>query len=416
MNRVSKKKNPKSRIKKVNGKRFYDWYLLAYIILILCFGLVMLFSASVYSNQGLAGKVGFFFFKQLKFSAIGIGVMLVVSRFAFNSKWLIPLSWLMFIGSLIMMYLVPEYGVESHNAKRWLEVFGVSIQPSEIAKISVVMLVPSRIAKYEKDAFQKPGSVKEYIVLLNVLLIGGIPSFMALKYTDNLSTAIIIICIAFGIYIMSRPRPLPYILLGLVLLGFAYYFLYQRGGQLARSVVSEADILSFRKKRLAAWRDPYKFISGSGWQVIQGLYAVGSGGWLGKGLGRSTQKFNNIPEAQNDFIFSIICEEMGFFGALLVVLLFLAVLYRLVYIAGNTKNRYAYYILIGIFVHISIQVIFNIAVVLNLMPTTGVSLPFISSGGSALILLLFEMGVALCISGSIVLKKEKDIYQIKPQG
>lgn len=398
-----RKMKPERKV--IQGKRFYDWYLLAYIILILCFGLIMLFSASVYSEQAVLGKAGFFFFKQLKYSLGGIVGMLIVSSLAFNSRWLVPMSWLMYIISLIMMVLVPEIGIESHHAKRWLEVFGVSIQPSEIAKIAVVMIIPSRIVKLEKKALKKPGSVRPGSVFLNVLLIGGIPAAMAWKLTDNLSTGIIIICIAFGIYVMSKPKPLPYIIGGIALLAILYYISYQMAGSLAQSVVSEADIGSFRKRRLAAWRDPYKFISGSGWQVIQGLYAIGSGGWLGKGLGRSTQKFNNIPEAQNDFIFPIICEEMGLFGALLVVLLFLAILYRLLYLAGNTRNRYAYYILMGIFFHISIQSIFNIAVVLNLIPTTGVSLPFISSGGTALVLLLLEMGVALCISRGIVLKK-----------
>lgn len=402
--RKGKKKKP--RLKAIQGKRFYDWYLLAYIILILCFGLIMLFSASVYSEQATLGKTGFFFFKQLKYSLVGIAGMLIVSSLAFNSRWLVPLSWFMYLASLVMMGLVSKIGIESHNAKRWLKVFGLSVQPSEIAKIAVVMLVPWVIAKWGKEALKEPGSVRRGSVFLSVLLIGGIPGVMAWKLTDNLSTGIIIVCIAFGIYVMSKPKPLPYILVAIVLLAILYYVSYQMGGSLAQAVVSEADISSFRKRRLAAWRDPYKFISGSGWQVIQGLYAIGSGGWLGKGLGRSTQKFNNIPEAQNDFIFPIICEEMGLFGALLVVLLFLAILYRLLYLAGNTRNRYAYYILMGIFFHISIQVIFNIAVVLNLIPTTGVSLPFISSGGTALVLLLIEMGVALCISRGIVLKKE----------
>lgn len=387
-------------------KRYYDWYLLVYIILILCFGLIMLFSASVYYDQINYGKLGFFFFKQIQFSLIGIFIMIVISRIPFHPLVLSITAWLMYFVSLVMMILVPYFGVESHNAKRWLVIMGFSVQPSEIAKISVVLLVPWIIAYFDKRKKDPEKSSGNMVCLVSVLLIGAIAGGLAWKATDNLSTGIIIVCIAMGIYIISKPHPLPYVIISLIVLAGVYFYAYKSAGTLAQSVVSEAEIKSFRKRRLAAWRDPYKFISGSGWQVIQGLYAIGSGGWLGKGLGRSTQKFNNIPEAQNDFIFPIICEELGFFGALLVILLFMAILYRLLYIAGNTRNKYGYYVLIGIFFHISIQVIFNIAVVLNLIPTTGVSLPFISSGGTALILLLFEMGIALSISRGIVLKRE----------
>ena len=140
-----------------------------------------------------------------------------------------------------------------------------------------------------------------------------------------------------------------------------------------------------------------------GWQVIQGLYAIGSGGFWGKGLGRSIQKLYNVPEAQNDFILPIIYEETGFFGVILMICLFISMIFRLIHIAVNVRDEYAVLVIVGIILHISIQVFFNICVVLNLIPTTGVSLPFISSGGTALILTLVEMGVALSISRSIIL-------------
>lgn len=395
--RCNRNKRIKKLKKKPKVRRFYDWYLLAYIILILSFGLVMLFSASVYSTQGETGQVGALFFKQLKLIGFGFFVMIGVSFIPFKPNVLIKFVWLLYILSIVLMFLVPKYGIESHNAKRWLEIANQRFQPSELAKLAVILLVPARIVQLEK----LKRNAKE--ILANVIVIGFLPAVMAWKFTDNLSTGIIIASIAVGIWAMSRPNPFPHVLFILVVLAVAYALAYYKGGNLAANIDSEAELSSFRYRRIVAWRDPYKFILGSGWQVIQGLYAIGSGGLLGKGLGRSTQKFNNIPEASNDFIFSIICEEMGFFGALLVVLLFLAILYRLVFIAGNTRNKYAYYILIGIFLHISVQVIFNISVVLNLIPTTGVSLPFISSGGTASILLLFEMGIALSISHSIVL-------------
>ena len=161
---------------------------------------------------------------------------------------------------------------------------------------------------------------------------------------------------------------------------------------------------NFRFNRVLAWIDPEKYSDGGGYQVLQGLYAIGSGGLFGKGLGNSTQKIQSIPEAQNDMIFSIICEELGLFGAVLLTILFVFLLYRLMFIAQNAPDLLGSLIVTGIFAHIALQVILNIAVVLNVIPTTGVTLPFISYGGTSILFLMTEMGIALNVSRQIRIK------------
>lgn len=383
---------------KPRKKKFYDIYLLAAIIVIICFGLIMLFSASIRSSDGKFGYISPLFIKQSMFAVIGLVFMIIVSLIPFKSKLYSFLGFVLYILSLVLMVMVKysHYGVESHNAKRWLEIGDINFQPSELAKIAVILLCAAYISKNKNRVSKLKG-------FLSVIVIGFIQAIAAYKLTDNLSTAVIIFMIALAMVILAQPRAYIWIFIVLIFFGLIYYWAHNKASHIAATTVSERDIASFRDRRLAAWVDPYKFISGTGWQVIQGLYAIGSGGLTGKGLGHSTQKFTNIPEAQNDFIFPIICEEMGFFGALLLLLLFLAILFRLMSIAISTKNRFGAYVVLGIFLHISIQVILNISVVLNLIPTTGVSLPFISSGGTALILTMMEMGIALSVSRTIVL-------------
>ena len=161
---------------------------------------------------------------------------------------------------------------------------------------------------------------------------------------------------------------------------------------------------SFRLNRILVWLDPEKYSDNGGYQVLQGLYAIGSGGLFGKGLGNSTQKIQSIPEAQNDMIFSIICEELGLFGAVLLTILFVFLLYRLMFIAQNAPDLLGSLIVTGIFAHIALQVVLNIAVVLNFIPTTGVTLPFISYGGTSILFLMAEMGIALNVSRQIRMK------------
>ena len=214
-------------------------------------------------------------------------------------------------------------------------------------------------------------------------------------FTENLSTALIIAGISFILIFIVHPKTKPFVIImaigiGLVLL--AALFVLPR-------ITANPD--SFRLRRILVWSHPEAYADEGGYQVMQGLYAIGSGGLFGKGLGNSTQKLAALPEAQNDMIFCIICEELGVFGAAIVVILFVFLLYRLFFIARNAPDLLGSLIASGIFVHIALQVMLNIAVVTNLIPTTGITLPFVSYGGTSIVFLMAEMMVALSISGQI---------------
>ena len=229
---------------------------------------------------------------------------------------------------------------------------------------------------------------------LTILLFGGVASFCTYVFTENLSTAIIVAGITVILIFIVHPETKPF--LWLFALGTAAVFLFVR--VLAKMATSSG---SFRLRRILVWLDPEANSADGGYQVMQGLYAIGSGGFFGKGLGNSVQKLGAVPEAQNDMIFSIICEELGVFGAGMVILLFVFLLYRLYFIAQNAPDLLGSLIATGVFVHIALQVVLNIAVVINLIPTTGITLPFVSYGGTSILFLMAEMALALSISKQI---------------
>lgn len=224
--------------------------------------------------------------------------------------------------------------------------------------------------------------------------LGGLQGLAAYVLTSNLSTAIIIFCITAGLIFVAHPKTRPF-MIGLALIAALAVI-----GVMILSKTLETSS-SFRIRRILVWLHPEDYASGDGYQTLQALYAIGSGGIFGRGLGNSIQKLGSVPEAQNDMIFSIICEELGLFGALLVLVLFGYLLYRLFFIAQNAPDLFGSLLVTGIFIHIALQVIFNIAVVLNLMPNTGVTLPFISYGGTSIMFLMIEMGLALGVARKI---------------
>lgn len=229
------------------------------------------------------------------------------------------------------------------------------------------------------------------------MLLVALTFLLTWKFTENLSTAIIILGITCALIFVAHPKTAPFVLTAGI--GLPVGIVGVRG-----YVSSLGASGNFRFNRVLAWIDPEKYSDGGGYQVLQGLYAIGSGGLFGKGLGNSTQKIQSIPEAQNDMIFSIICEELGLFGAVLLTILFVFLLYRLMFIAQNAPDLLGSLIVTGIFAHIALQVILNIAVVLNVIPTTGVTLPFISYGGTSILFLMTEMGIALNVSRQIRIK------------
>ena len=232
------------------------------------------------------------------------------------------------------------------------------------------------------------------------MTLGAMGTFLALLAyvcTDNLSTAIIIFCITVGMIFVAHPKTRIFLILVAVAIAFLAILVFVIGQS-----VKETD--DFRLNRIIAWLHPENATGTAAYQTIQALYAIGSGGFLGRGLGNSIQKLGSVPEAQNDMIFSIICEELGIVGGVILLLLFGYLLYRLCFIAQNAPDLFGSLIVSGIFIHIALQVILNIAVVVNLMPNTGVTLPFISYGGTSIMFLMAEMGLALSVSRQIKLK------------
>lgn len=391
------KQQKKSLLSLLGGSRtgekkvthYYDYSLVAVIILLTCFGLIMLYSTSSYLAEVQQGDDMFYFKKQALISAASIIGALVISRIDYHILTRF-ITLLYGIAIVLMMLVKTPLGITANGARRWLGVGeSLQFQPAEIAKIAVIVCLPYMIVHMGK----KVRTLKA-CMLLGAM--GGALAFVAYVFTDNLSTAIIIFCITAGLIFVAHPNVKPFLIIGgvgVALIIMLILFL--------NATVDPATNENFRIQRILVWLHPEDFASGDGYQTIQALYAIGSGGLLGRGLGNSIQKLGSVPEAQNDMIFSIVCEELGILGGVMVLLLFAYLLYRLFFIAQNAPDMFGSLMAAGIFIHIALQVIFNIAVVVNLMPNTGITLPFISYGGTSIVFLMAEMGLALSISRQI---------------
>ena len=366
--------------------RYFDYSMMAVLVCLVCFGLVMLYSTSAYSALIDYGDSMYYFKRQIIFCGAGFAGMWIVSRinYHFYIKWA---KSMYFVSILLMVLVQTPLGKTVNGARRWIQLpFNQQFQPAEVAKIAVILFIPVVIIRLGKEARTLKGIVR-------VLLWGGFSSLCVYKLTDNLSTAIIVFGITCIMIFVMHPKTQPFIILAAGGVGAVII-----GVQVLAGLLASSD--NFRVQRIITWLDPEKYASGDGFQILQGLYAIGSGGFFGKGLGNSAQKMV-IPEVQNDMILSVICEELGVFGAIMILVLFAMLLYRLIFIAQNAPDMYGSMIVTGIFGHISLQVILNVAVVTNLIPTTGITLPFISYGGTSLLFLMAEMGIAFGVSGSI---------------
>ena len=374
---------------RVSARRdYYDYNLLAAVILLTCFGLVMLYSTSAYEASVVYQDDAYFFAKQAVIGVVAMVIMIVLSQWDYH--FFARFAWLLYGGSMLLLVLTRFIGREINGATRWIYIGGVlSFQPAELAKVAVILFLPVLIV-------QKGGRLTNLKDMASVLVPGAIASLFTFVFTENLSTALIIAGITVILIFIVHPRYKLFLIAGGVVMAI--------GGLLILYASRNADSSNFRLRRIAVWLDPEGYAKEGGYQVMQALYAIGSGGWFGKGLGNSAQKLGALPEAQNDMIFSIICEELGVFGAGLVILLFLFLLYRLYFIANNAPDLLGSLIASGIFVHIALQVILNIAVVSNMIPTTGVTLPFVSYGGTSILFLMMEMMLALSISRQIRLR------------
>lgn len=369
------------------NRAFQICSLLLIILFLLAFGLIMLYSTSSY-EAGLAHDDSAYYLKrQLMNALIGIVAMFIMAMFDYR-HWE-KLAPLVYIVSILLILAIIPFGREVNGAKRWLYVGPVSVQPAEISKIAVILLTAKLInGRSPEDLKSLKTTLK---IMVPVILQAGLLYYI----TRNLSSAIIVFLIGLGMLFVARTDVMRFVLLAVGGVGaVTFWVLYT----VHVSNAGDTSDMGFRSERLLAWLDPQKYASGRGFQTLQALYGIGSGGMVGKGLGQSMQKLGYIPEAQNDMIFSIICEELGMFGAVSIIIMFIILCMCLLTIAFNAPDQFAGLTASGVMIHIAVQVILNIAVVTNTIPNTGVTLPFISYGGSSVIILLAEIGIVLNIA------------------
>ena len=374
---------------KIKNQNFFDYTLLFVVIFLIIFGLVMIYSTSSYeAASDYDGDSTYYLKKQLFASVLGAFVMGATTLIDYHvwEKFAFPGLLISFV--LVFLVLTPM-GISANGARRWIGIGPLSLQPAEVVKIEVILFCAVLITKMNK---KRISTVKGMVTILVIPIVFAL---LLWQVTDNLSSAIIVGGIAVVMLFVADSDYLKYILIALAVIALAAIVIY---------VATHWEGGSFRLKRVKTWLDPESDPSDTGFQTLQALYAIGSGGIFGKGLGASMQKLGFLPEAQNDMIFSIICEELGLFGALAVILLFVLLIWRCMVIANNAQDLFGAMLVVGVMAHFAIQVILNIAVVTNTMPNTGISLPFISYGGTSEMFLMAEIGLVLNVSRQIRLR------------
>lgn len=373
----------------VNRKKlhsYYDYSLLFLILFLVCFGLVMIYSTSSYNAQRIYGDATYYLAKQALFGGAGILIMLFVSKIDYRLYIkklpiikLRPITLLYFLCIFLQIFVI-IFGEDVKGAKRWIKVGQLgTFQPSELSKIAVILMTAYIVNLAPRKLDKIWGFIR--VVILIAPLLG-------LIIIENFSTGLIIGLIMVSICFVASKKKAYFIISGTILGGLASLMIF---------------FVDFRSTRIDAWRNVETHEKG--YQILQGLYAIASGGVFGKGLGESMQKLGFIPESHNDMIFSVICEELGLFGAVSLILLFILVFWRIFVIAINAPDLFGGLIATGVLAHMASQVLINIAVVTSTIPPTGIPLPFISYGGSSLLVILFEMGIVLSVSNQIKAQK-----------
>ena len=366
-----------------------DLPLLLLTLLLAGMGLLMLFSASFPSAYYESGDPAYYLKRQAFFAALGLAAMFVVSKINYQ-RWRgaskILLGFAIF---LLILVIIPHNPLAQtrNNATRWLGTQTISFQPSEIAKLAVVVFFADSISK-KRDKMQ----TLRFGVIPYTAVLGVISVLMLLE--PHLSGTILIVSI--GVVMMFvGGTDLKWFMLGGVLIGVAIV-----------AAVLIPGVVPYAMDRLQYWIDPWSDPQNKGFQTIQSLYAIGSGGLMGVGIGNSRQKHLYLPEPHNDFVFSVVCEELGFIGATLIILLFVLLIWRGYVVAMRCRDRFGSMLAVGLTTQVGVQTVLNIAVVSNTIPNTGISLPFFSYGGTALVMLLCEMGVILSVSRQTNIEKE----------
>ncbi len=372
---VAGKKQKKVKEKLQQGRM--DYSILLVVTALCAFGLVMVFSASYYyaQNSKSCNFDSFYYLKkQAIYLAVGYPVMLIISRI--NFRRIQKLNAIAILVSLALLVTVLIFGKELNGGKRWLNFFGISIQPSEVAKFGMIIYMCSFMAKRKEQM----RDLKRGLAPL-LLIIGMIAGLIMLQ--PNMSMAVIVGMIGIIMLYLGGCNVRHLLVLGVIFVVLFAVF---------------ATVADYRMDRLTAFMDPFADAQDTGYQLVQSFYAIGSGGFFGKGLNNSYQKLLYMTYGESDFIFAILCEEFGFIGGVLVLLSYAWIVYRGMAISLRCRNRFGALLAAGISIVFGLQVCINIGVVTGLMPTTGQALPFISAGGTSLLIFLAAMGVLLNIS------------------
>ncbi len=366
----------------INGKM--DLTFLFLLLIILTVGLVMLFSASYIFANTYYGNSYYFITKQAGFAVVGVALMLFVSKidYHFIRKFAIPFYIIMVIFLVVMLILPPM--VSGTSVKRWFSIGPINFQPSELAKFAVILLLAHLIA-----ANQKLMKTFRFGFLFLGLVVGVVCVLVVLE--PHLSATVLIFLIG-AVMMVVGGLQLRYIFGGLAVAA-------------AGVIAVLSGVLGYAQDRITFWLNPWSAPVGEGYQTIQSLLSIGSGGWLGRGLGQSRQKYLWVPEPHNDFIFAIVCEELGVIGALIIIILFCLLMWRGFVIAMKAPDKFGSLLAMGLTFQVGLQMTLNVLVVTNTIPNTGISLPFFSYGGTSLMILLLEMGIVLSVSRSCSSKK-----------
>ena len=375
----------KARKKRIRAERNgIDLTFLFLVLILLSIGLIMMFSASYASSYYETGDSFYYIKRQLLFAVVGVVMMLAIANIDYHI--LHRFAFLIYAGTLFLLVVVLIVPTRE-DAKRWINLGFTTFQPSELAKFAIVLIFAHLISvNYERMKNPRYG-VWPFLVLLGVVV-------MLMLLEPHLSGTILIVSI--GVVMMFvGGTDLKWFMLGGVLIGVAIV-----------AAVLIPGVVPYAMDRLQYWIDTWSDPQNKGFQTIQSLYAIGSGGLMGVGIGNSRQKHLYLPEPHNDFVFSVVCEELGFIGATLIILLFVLLIWRGYVVAMRCRDRFGSMLAVGLTTQVGVQTVLNIAVVSNTIPNTGISLPFFSYGGTALVMLLCEMGVILSVSRQTNIEKE----------
>ena len=400
------------------GNKGLDTNMIVITMFLIIFGLIMVYSASYYKcsiTKAFNYDSMHFLKNQALMSVVGLIAMLVVSNINYHFWKKEPIVFLAVALSIgLTLVLLTRFFGEGHplnltitanGATRWVKFGPISFQVAEPVKIAVIVTTAWLADKFGAEEIKWKKFTFKHWVATGAIAVPGVflAGFLGI-ISSNMSSALIIAVIGVVMYFAWHPKSALFYLVALVSLAGIAVFIY---------VVSQQGVVDaeegFRLTRIRAWLDPYSYESDESFQSLQALYAIGSGGLFGKGLGNSIQKLGKIPEPYNDFIFSIVCEELGVMGASLLLLMFIYLLYRIYSVAQKAEDLFGRMLATGVFSHIALQVVMNIAVVTGALPNTGVTLPFISYGGTATIFLLIEIGMVLNVQKWSERKREEDI-------